>query len=586
MINDSLLDVNNSYSGNKWSLRSKNEELISSIQKDSQIDYITARIIAGRKIDLADVQDFLNPSLRKLLPDPSSMQDMDKAAKIIFNAIKGNKKITIFADYDVDGATSAAQLVKWARNFEVELEIYVPDRIREGYGPSIEAFNHLKKNGSDLVITVDCGAAAYSALVAAQALDLSIVVIDHHLMDADMPPAEALVNPNRIDDTSKLNYLAAAGVTFMLLVALNREARAQNFKNIPDLFDYLDLAALGTVCDVVPLKGLNRAIVKQGLKVFSRESNIGLKSLMFETNTKSPITPYHCGFVLGPRINAGGRIGKANIGAELLSTENRQLAIKYAQELDRVNSERRILQDKILDEALLKTLSMHKTNSVLVVSMEGWHPGVIGIVAGRLKERFNKPVIVIGIDENGIGKGSGRSIQGIDLGNEIKKLYEKGLLISGGGHEMACGLTIENKYIKTFHEILERNLSDRIKSIRSKFSIKIDALLNISPVNMDLINSINQIGPYGSGNPTPTFAFAELRVAYADRVKGGHIRCNFEDKNGQRIKGICFRAEELGFEEILLNERNRYLHIVGTLKENTWNGHTSIDLQVIDVSNC
>ena len=586
MINDSLLDVNNSYSGNKWSLRSKDEELISSIQKDSQIDYITARIIAGRKIDLADVQDFLNPSLRKLLPDPSSMQDMDKAAKIIFNAIKGNKKITIFADYDVDGATSAAQLVKWARNFEVELEIYVPDRIREGYGPSIEAFNHLKKNGSDLVITVDCGAAAYSALVAAQALDLSIVVIDHHLMDADMPPAEALVNPNRIDDSSKLNYLAAAGVTFMLLVALNREARAQNFKNIPDLFDYLDLAALGTICDVVPLKGLNRAIVKQGLKVFSRESNIGLKSLMFETNTKSPITPYHCGFVLGPRINAGGRIGKANIGAELLSTDNRQLAIKYAQELDRVNLERRILQDKILDEALLKTLSMHKTNSVLVVSMEGWHPGVIGIVAGRLKERFNKPVIVIGIDENGIGKGSGRSIQGIDLGNEIKKLYEKGLLISGGGHEMACGLTIENKYIKTFHEILERNLSDRINSIRSKFSIKIDALLNISAVNMDLINSINQIGPYGSGNPTPTFAFAELRVAYADRVKGGHIRCNFEDKNGQRIKGICFRAEELGFEEILLNERNRYLHIVGTLKENTWNGHTSIDLQVIDVSNC
>ena len=586
MINDSLLDVNNSYSGNKWSLRSKDEELISSIQKDSQIDYITARIIAGRKIDLADVQDFLNPSLRKLLPDPSSMQDMDKAAKIIFNAIKGNKKITIFADYDVDGATSAAQLVKWARNFEVELEIYVPDRIREGYGPSIEAFNHLKKNGSDLVITVDCGAAAYSALVAAQALDLSIVVIDHHLMDADMPPAEALVNPNRIDDSSKLNYLAAAGVTFMLLVALNREARAQNFKNIPDLFDYLDLAALGTICDVVPLKGLNRAIVKQGLKVFSRESNIGLKSLMFETNTKSPITPYHCGFVLGPRINAGGRIGKANIGAELLSTDNRQLAIKYAQELDRVNLERRILQDKILDEALLKTLSMHKTNSVLVVSMEGWHPGVIGIVAGRLKERFNKPVIVIGIDENGIGKGSGRSIQGIDLGNEIKKLYEKGLLISGGGHEMACGLTIENKYIKTFHEILERNLSDRINFIRSKFSIKIDALLNISAVNMDLINSINQIGPYGSGNPTPTFAFAELRVAYADRVKGGHIRCNFEDKNGQRIKGICFRAEELGFDEILLNERNRYLHIVGTLKENTWNGHTSIDLQVIDVSNC
>ena len=586
MIDDILLDVNNSYSGNKWSLRSNDEELISAIQKDSQISYITARIIAGREISLADVQDFLNPSLRKLLPDPSSMQDMDKAAKIIFNAIKSNKKITIFADYDVDGATSAAQLVKWARNFDSELEIYVPDRIKEGYGPSIEAFDHLKKNGSDLVITVDCGAAAYSALVAAQALDLSIVVIDHHLMDADMPPAEALVNPNRIDDTSKLNYLAAAGVTFMLLVALNREARVQNFSNIPDLFDYLDLTALGTICDVVPLKGLNRAIVKQGLKVFSRESNIGLKSLMFETNTNSPITPYHCGFVLGPRINAGGRIGKANIGAALLSTENHKLAIKYAQELDRVNIERRILQDKILDEALLKAYSIHKTNSVIVVSMEGWHPGVIGIVAGRLKERFNKPVIVIGIDENGIGKGSGRSIQGIDLGNEIKKLHEKGLLISGGGHEMACGLTIESKYIKTFHEILESNLRDKINSIRSKFSIKIDALLNISAVNMDLMNSINQIGPYGSGNPTPTFAFAELRVAYANRVKGGHIRCNFEDKNGQRIKGICFRAEEMGFDEILLNERNRYLHIVGTLKINTWKGHTSIDLQVIDVSNC
>lgn len=586
MIDDSLLDVNSSYSGNKWSLRSTDEELISSIQKDNQIDYITARIIAGRKISLADVQDFLNPSLRKLLPDPSSMQDMDKAAKIIFNAIKSNKKITIFADYDVDGATSAAQLVKWARNFNNELKIYVPDRIKEGYGPSIEAFEHLKKNGTELVVTVDCGAAAHSALVAAQALDLSIVVIDHHLMDDDMPPAEALVNPNRIDDSSKLNYLAAAGVTFMLLVALNREARVQNYKNIPDLFDYLDLAALGTICDVVPLKGLNRAIVKQGLKVLSRESNIGLKSLMFETNTKSPITPYHCGFVLGPRINAGGRIGKANIGAELLSTENPQLAIKHAQELDRVNIERRILQDKILDEALLKAFSVNKTNSIIVVGMEGWHPGVIGIVAGRLKDRFNKPVIVIGTDENGIGKGSGRSIQGVDLGNEIKKLNETGLLISGGGHEMACGLTIENKYIKTFHETLERNLSDKVNSIRSKFSTKIDALLNISAVNKDLINSINQIGPYGSGNPTPTFAFAELRVAYADRVKGGHIRCNFEDKNGQRIKGICFRAEEMGIDEILLNERNRYLHIVGTLKKNTWNGRTTIDLQVIDVSNC
>ena len=586
MIDDSLLDVNSSYSGNKWSLRSTDEELISSIQKDNQIDYITARIIAGRKISLADVQDFLNPSLRKLLPDPSSMQDMDKAAKIIFNAIKSNKKITIFADYDVDGATSAAQLVKWARNFNNELKIYVPDRIKEGYGPSIEAFEYLKKNGTELVVTVDCGAAAHSALVAAQALGLSIVVIDHHLMGDDMPPAEALVNPNRIDDSSKLNYLAAAGVTFMLLVALNREARVQNYKNIPDLFDYLDLAALGTICDVVPLKGLNRAIVKHGLKVLSRESNIGLKSLMFETNTKSPITPYHCGFVLGPRINAGGRIGKANIGAELLSTENPQLAIKHAQELDRVNIERRILQDKILDEALLKAFSVNKTNSIIVVGMEGWHPGVIGIVAGRLKDRFNKPVIVIGTDENGIGKGSGRSIQGVDLGNEIKKLNETGLLISGGGHEMACGLTIENKYIKTFHETLERNLSDKVNSIRSKFSTKIDALLNISAVNKDLINSINQIGPYGSGNPTPTFAFAELRVAYADRVKGGHIRCNFEDKNGQRIKGICFRAEEIGFDEILLNERNRYLHIVGTLKKNTWNGHTSIDLQVIDVSNC
>lgn len=586
MIDDSLLDVDSSYSGNKWSLRSTNEELISSIQKDNQIDYITARIIAGRKISLADVQDFLNPSLRKLLPDPSSMQDMDKAAKIIFNAIKSNKKITIFADYDVDGATSAAQLVKWARNFNNELKIYVPDRIKEGYGPSIEAFEHLKKNGTELVVTVDCGAAAHSALVAAQALDLSIVVIDHHLMDDDMPPAEALVNPNRTDDSSKLNYLAAAGVTFMLLVALNREARVQKFKNIPDLFDYLDLAALGTICDVVPLKGLNRAIVKQGLKVLSRESNIGLKSLMFETNTKSPITSYHCGFVLGPRINAGGRIGKANIGAELLSTENPQLAIKHAQELDRVNIERRILQDKILDEALLKAFSVNKTNSIIVVGMEGWHPGVIGIVAGRLKDRFNKPVIVIGTDENGIGKGSGRSIQGVDLGNEIKKLYETGLLISGGGHEMACGLTIENKYIKTFHETLERNLSDKVNSLRSKFSTKIDALLNISAVNKDLINSINQIGPYGPGNPTPTFAFAELRIAYADRVKGGHIRCNFEDKNGQRIKGICFRAEEMGFDEILLNERNRYLHIVGTLKKNTWNGRTTIDLQVIDVSNC
>ena len=470
-----LLNVKKSVLGRQWVSRCTVPANIETLRQTG-LTQTCAQLLAGRGIGPDESKHFLNPTLRQFLPDPSTLQDMDKAANLILDAVTQAQKITVFADYDVDGGTSAAQLIRWGRAMGQEFSLYVPDRIKEGYGPSVTAFENIKADGTQLVITVDCGAAAHAALEQAVNIGLKVVVIDHHMMVGDLPPANALVNPNRDDDTSELGHLAAAGVTFMLLVALSREAKRRGHKNTPDLLAFLDLVALGTICDVVPLVGLNRAFVTQGLKVLSSSPNPGLFALADIAGCNAPFNTYHCGFLIGPRINAGGRIGQANMGASLLSSDDADIVKAHAQELDHINQDRKTLQDRILQEAMEKAHALPKDHKVTIVAMDGWHAGVIGIVAGRLKDHFGRPAIVIGVDEDSISKGSGRSLAGVNLGEAIYAAKEKGLLLAGGGHEMAAGLTMESAKIQKFQTFIETYLSRSVEHARANISYKIDTL--------------------------------------------------------------------------------------------------------------
>ena len=581
---DYCFGVTSSYRGLAWKWRCSDEDQIRELVSGAGVDDLTARLLAGRKVSAEKVDAFLDPKLRDFLPDPSTLQDMDKAASEIVSALKADKKVTVFADYDVDGGTSAAQLVRWARHYNKEFGIYVPDRVKEGYGPSPEAFQQLQADGNDLIITVDCGAAAYSALEEAARINLPIVVIDHHMMHGNLPSALALVNPNRADDSSGLGHLAAAGITFLLLVALNREARRQGLGEGPNLFELLDLAALGTLCDVVSLTGLNRAIVSQGLKQMGQTRHQGLLALADVASISAPFTTYHAGFVLGPRINAGGRIGHASMGAEMLSTENSQLAYAHASELDRVNQARKALQMDMLEEALAKAAELPETRALTLVAMEGWHPGIIGIVAGRLKDRFDRPAIVIGVNEDGIGKGSGRSLKGANLGLAITAAREAGLLISGGGHPMAGGLTVEAEKIDALTAFLDDYLRDEVEAARKALSFKVDAQILPSAATPQLIETIEAVGPYGPDNPQPMFVFKDMHIAYAERVRGGHVRCSFADSSGQRISGICFRADETGLSDVLLSPNPAKVHVAGRIKKDSWQGRDRIDLTVEDLA--
>jgi len=579
-----FLGVENSCRGLKWVARCDDETKIAEIEQSHGLDNLTSRLLAGRHVNPDQVSQFLNPTLRSSMPDPSTLQDMDKAASLILDAVQAKDKITVFADYDVDGGSSAAQLIKWGRAFDIEMDLYVPDRVKEGYGPSIEAFKKLKSDGVDLIITVDCGAAARQPLEAAKDLGLPIVVIDHHLMHGELPPCAALVNPNRDDDISGLGHLAAAGVTFMTLVALNREARRRGLENTPNLLNFIGLTALGTLCDVVSLTGLNRALVSQGLKVLSQGGNIGINALADIAGTNAPYTTYDCGFILGPRINAGGRIGKANMGAQLLSTENSQIAYANAAELDRINTQRRLLQDQMINEALEEADKLPKDAAIIIVDMEGWHPGIIGIAAGRLKDRFDKPAIVIGVNDDGIGKGSGRSMTGVNLGEAITKARDAGILSSGGGHAMAGGLTVEASRIPELTTFMNAELMKAVTEARRNLSVKLDALLAPTAASQSIIDIIQSVGPYGAGNPQPIFGFSDLRIAYAERVKGGHVRCAFEDGIGGRLSGICFQADQTGLSDVLLDPNAPRVHVAGRLQANSWQGRSSVDLQLIDIA--
>ena len=587
---DALLGVKRSLTGRRWALRAADETVVTTIARQQRIPDALARVMAGRGIAAEGAAGYLVPRLKEVFPDPSSFQDMDKAAGLIWDAMAAGRRIAVFADYDVDGATSAAQLVRWLRHFGHAAEIYIPDRVAEGYGPTAQAFETLRERGAELVITLDCGAAAHEALHHGAGIGLEIIVIDHHLMDADFPPAAALVNPNRPDDTSGCGHLAAAGVTFVLLAALNREGRRRGrvtAENEPDLLDWIDLAALGTVCDVVALTGLNRALVAQGLKVMGRWSQTGLRALAQACSVDGAATAYHAGFLLGPRINAGGRVGQADLGVRLLTTEDAAEAARIADMLDRLNAERRAIEAEVLDASIAQIEGQGADRAVLIASGEGWHPGVIGVVAGRLKERYHKPCIVIGIDRSGetaIGKGSGRSVPGVNLGGAIAAAREAGLLIAGGGHAMAGGLTVDADHLNEAVAFLDNHLAPELATAGDARTMTLDGVLTPAGLTADLAELLDGAGPFGQGNPEPRFVLPRIRVSFAKRVGKDHVRFTLQDVGGATVSGIAFRCADSPMGEALLRAGEGLWHAAGRVKLDTWQGRRRGQLQLDDLA--
>ncbi len=581
---EAVLGVEASVTGRRWVRRLADEADGEDLARALGEDEALARVLAARGVTREGASAFLNPTLRDHFPDPSRFADMDVAARVVNDAVAAGRRIAVFADYDVDGATSAAQLVRYLRLRGADALIYVPDRVTEGYGPSGQAFSALKGQGAEVVVTVDCGAMAHEALASAQSLGLEVVVFDHHQMTAAPPPAAAVVNPNRPDCQSGCGHLAAAGVTFIALAALNRDARDRGLFTGPEpnLLDLLDLAALGTFCDVVSLTGVNRAIAAQGLKVMGRWANPGLKALAEVSRAEGPPTAYTAGFLLGPRINAGGRVGCADLGARLLSTDDPAEAATIAEELNRLNADRRALEQATFEEAVAQVETDPRVGeaAVIVASGEGWHPGVIGIVAGRLKERFGRPAVAVALprDAEEPGKGSGRSVPGVDLGQAIADAREAGVLIAGGGHAMAAGLTVARERLEDLRAAL-------IGAVEAQGplpgpTLKIDAALSPSGATRAFAEIIAKAGPFGAGNPQPTFVFPRVTVTEAGTVGTGHVRVAVEDASGRRLRAIAFRADDTALGAAL-REAGRPLHMAARVSPGRG---TYVDVQIEDAA--
>lgn len=583
------LGVSRSLSGRLWRERPADAEVVRRHQLGLGLSEPLARALASRGVSADDGVNYLNPTLKALFPDPSSFVDMDLAAKILIDALVADRPMTVFADYDVDGASSAAQLVRWFRTQGKELPIYVPDRLIEGYGPSPAAFRRIRESGVELVVTVDCGAAAYEALACAKEIGLDVVVIDHHLMRDEIPEVAALVNPNRPGCGSGQGVLAAAGVAFVLMAALNREARGRGMfedRPEPDLRQWLDLAAMGAICDVTQLVGFNRALTTQGLKVMSAWRNPGLKALLDVAKGSGPASVFHAGFILGPRINAGGRIGRSDLGARLLSTDDPEEAAMLAAELDGLNASRKEVEREILEEAIriVERESNQEGAALTMVAADGWHPGVIGIVASRLKERYRKPALVIGVDRAAnIAKGSGRSQTGVNLGRAVQAAYDEGLLLAGGGHAMAAGLSVRPDAIPELRAFLNERLADEAQVAAEQDGLDIDALITTGGADRALYQSFQALAPFGPGNPEPMFAAANVRVERPMALRGGHVRATLTDGSGGRLKAVAWRSEDTEMGRRLLNEGGA-IHVAGRLKPDDWQGRESVELEIEDVA--
>jgi single-stranded-DNA-specific exonuclease len=516
---------------------------------------------------------------------------MAAAATRLADAVERGETVAIFGDYDVDGATAAATLARFLRHAGLAPIIHIPDRIFEGYGPNVEAIRALAARGATLLVTVDCGTTSHEPLAEARRLGLETIVIDHHLADEALPEALAVVNPNRLDDLSSLGHLAAVGLVFMTVVAVNRELRAHGFWNPerpePDLLGMLDLVALGTVADVVPLKGLNRAFVCKGLLALRRRENVGLTALMDVARLGGPPEPWHLGFLLGPRINAGGRIGRATLGVDLLLQADSIECGRLAAELDRLNRERQIIEAEALAQAeaeAMAALGLEEKGAVVVTAAEGWHPGVVGLVAARLKERYGRPAFAIALEPGGIGTGSGRSIAGVDLGRVVRRAVTEGLLVKGGGHAMAAGVTLRKDALAAFRVYLEDSLGAAVAAARNTDALSIDGALTAGAATNDTIATLARAGPFGAGNPEPIVALPAHTLTYAEEVGQAHVRMRLRSGDGAIMNGIAFRAAGQKLGAALLQSRGRSVHVAGCLALDRWQGEEQVQLRVLDVA--
>ena len=580
--------ISNSVSNKNWIFKKYNEQDVIFYKENYSLDELTSKLLSIRNIKKEDVQTFLNPSIKNFLPNPEILKDMQKSAKRTIQAISQKHKIGIFGDYDVDGASATALLANFFNSINVPYEIYIPDRKKEGYGPSAESFKKLIDNGTKLIFTVDCVTLSFDAIDYASNNDIDVIVLDHHQSEINLPKAHSIVNPNRLDDKSDLKYLCAAGVTFMFLISLNKELRSTDWFikskiTEPNLLEYLDLVALGTVCDVVPLVGLNRAIVSQGLKILKSKKNLGLKTLFDICDIQTKPNVYHIGYQLGPRINAGGRVGKSSHGANLLISNNPKDVFKIATELDHFNKERQILEKDLMDK-ILKNLENKTHESVMVIFGKNWHEGVIGIVASRIKDKFNKPVIIISIDDNGIGKASARSIVGFDIGSVIIAAVQEKILIKGGGHKMAGGFTIKTENVEKFKKFILKKF-ERLSN--SKMNIKplyLDSIIAPTALNLQFYNKVNSLAPFGSGNPEPKFVLENMKSINNKIIKDKHIKSVLVGLDGSSVKSIAFNCVENEIGAYLLKKDKKLFNIAGKLSLNEWQGQSNVEFIIDDIS--
>jgi single-stranded-DNA-specific exonuclease len=576
-----------SVSDKNWIAKEFDSEDINFFKTNYFLDEIVAKLLSIRKIKKDEIKSFLNPTIKNILPNPFILKDMDKAVQRTLFAILKNEKVGIFGDYDVDGATSTAILGQYFKSLNINYEIYIPDRKNEGFGPNEKAFLEFINLGVNLIFTVDCGTLSFEPINFAKKKNIDVIILDHHQSEIKLPKAHSIVNPNRFDDRSELNYLCAAGVCFLFLIALNKKLREQNwFKSNyfsePDLMSILDLVSLGTVCDVVPLVGLNRAIVNQGLKVFKKKNNLGLKTLADINNIGNNITAYHLGYVLGPRINAGGRVGKSTHGANLLLNTDPQETFKIASELNNYNKERQILESELLNK-ILNTEFQINSDPVIILHGENWHEGIIGIIAARVKEKFNKPTIIIS-STSGLGKGSARSIHGFDIGSVVMGAVQNDLVLKGGGHKMAAGFTIDMTKINEFKEFVFKKFRSVNMNLEGKKNYYFDSEISPSAVNIDFFEKINLLAPFGSGNTEPRFTIQNLTVLNSKIIAERHIKSILLGSDSTTVKTISFNSVESEIGSYLLKKNFKSINIAGKLSLNEWKAQKNVEFIIDDIS--
>jgi single-stranded-DNA-specific exonuclease len=592
-----FLGVTASARGYVWRerLAAEARPLAMAISQQHGLSDLMGRVLAARGVGLDHVAVFLDPSIKALMPDPSALRDMEKAAARIADAIEKSAPVAIFGDYDVDGASSSALLARFLAHHETPARIYIPDRIFEGYGPNNAAIETLVKEGAQLIVTVDCGTTSFEPLAAAKRLKTDVVIIDHHQADEHLPDVHAVVNPNRQDDVSGQGALCAAGVVFLVLVATTRELRRRGFyrtRSEPVLLSMLDIVALATVADVVPLTGLNRAYVKKGLAVMHGRENIGLRALGDAAGLSQAPTPYHLGFILGPRINAGGRIGDAALGAKLLSTDDPIEAQRIAELLDRLNKERKSIETGMLEEAMAvadQQVSANPERAIVIVGSETWHKGIVGLVASRLVERFHRPACVIAWEKSGDGTsaegtGSLRSVAGVDLGAAVRGAVTAGLLVKGGGHAMAAGLTLKRARLADLETYFAAELATAASGARAAAVLDVDAALTATGATAEVMDLLDRAGPYGQGNAQPRFAFPAHRIKFAKIVGDAHVRVMLEGGDGGRLEAIAFRAAGQPLGDLLMGAGGMPLHVAGHLRRDSWGGREKIELQIDDAA--